>query len=110
MRVQRWPLRLYASLNFLLCIAQVSVLVIGLDNSGKTTIIQRLRMARSANPAGQVNTTPTVGFNVEEFQKGCAVPCAPGPLLAFGPQKPEGFREIICAAGFSALRVSKKSR
>lgn len=49
---------------------KVSVLVVGLDNSGKTTIIQRLKMARSQNPQASISTTPTVGFNVEEFQKG----------------------------------------
>ena len=52
--------------------AQVSVLVVGLDNSGKTTIIQRLRLARNAAPGAAPATTPTVGFNVEEFQKGQA--------------------------------------
>lgn len=49
---------------------QVSVLVVGLDNSGKTTIIKRLKMARSQS-AAPIATTPTVGFNVETFQKGC---------------------------------------
>lgn len=45
-----------------------SVLVIGLDNSGKTTLIQHLK-ASSASSASQ-EVTPTVGFQVEEFSKG----------------------------------------
>lgn len=45
-----------------------SVLVIGLDNSGKTTLIQHLK-ASSAGSASQ-EVTPTVGFQVEEFSKG----------------------------------------
>jgi len=50
---------------------QVNVLVIGLDNSGKTTTIERLK-PRSKQV---VEVAPTVGFNVDEFQKGCARSC-----------------------------------
>ena len=44
-----------------------SVLVIGLDNSGKTTLIQHLKSASSSTSQ---EVTPTVGFQVEEFSKG----------------------------------------
>jgi ADP-ribosylation factor-like protein 6 len=43
-----------------------SVLVIGLDNSGKTTLIQHLKATNSSSR----EVTPTVGFQVEEFSKG----------------------------------------
>mmetsp|Transcript_29310 Transcript_29310/g.40509 ORF Transcript_29310/g.40509 Transcript_29310/m.40509 type:complete len:187 (+) Transcript_29310:298-858(+) len=50
---------------------KVNVLVVGLDNSGKTTIIEKLKQ-QSAGPKkqGPIETTPTVGFNVDTFQKG----------------------------------------
>ncbi|KXZ52416.1 BBS3B protein [Gonium pectorale] len=44
----------------------VNVLVVGLDNSGKTTIIERLK----PRPKQSMEVAPTVGFNVEEVQKG----------------------------------------
>ena len=44
---------------------EARVLVVGLDNSGKTTIIQHLRPRNSK----VVEVTPTVGFSVEEFSK-----------------------------------------
>lgn len=45
---------------------KVNVLVVGLDNSGKTTIIDRLK------PQAQrvLDVAPTVGFTVDEFSKG----------------------------------------
>lgn len=41
----------------------MTVIVVGLDNSGKTTIINHLK--------GQTNVevTPTIGYNVEKFTK-----------------------------------------
>lgn len=42
---------------------EVSVLVVGLDNSGKTTIINRFK----PNEAKNHDIVPTVGFNVERF-------------------------------------------
>ena len=42
-----------------------SVLVIGLDNSGKTTLINHLKSGTASR-----EVTPTVGFQVEEFSKG----------------------------------------
>ena len=45
-----------------------SVLVIGLDNSGKTTLIQHLKASGTNNTSQEV--TPTVGFQVEEFSRG----------------------------------------
>eukprot|EP01032_Pedospumella_encystans_P037917 gene37917-42944_t len=41
------------------------VLVIGLDNSGKTTLIHHLKPKKAAT----FEVTPTVGFQVEEFSK-----------------------------------------
>ena len=43
----------------------VSVLVVGLDNSGKTTIINRLKPKK----AQAAEIAPTVGFQVDEFSK-----------------------------------------
>eukprot|EP00775_Hariotina_reticulata_P012191 gene12191-12328_t len=45
---------------------KVNVLIVGLDNSGKTTTIERLK-PRSKQSA---EVTPTVGFNVDAFQRG----------------------------------------
>mmetsp|Transcript_452 Transcript_452/g.824 ORF Transcript_452/g.824 Transcript_452/m.824 type:complete len:159 (+) Transcript_452:161-637(+) len=41
------------------------ILVIGLDNAGKTTIINKLKPKKMA----QSDIVPTVGFQVEEFSK-----------------------------------------
>ena len=46
---------------------QARVLVVGLDNSGKTTIINHLKPKKAAGPNAEI--TPTVGFQVEEFKK-----------------------------------------
>jgi len=45
---------------------QVQVLVVGLDGSGKSTIIEKLKPDAHRN----MEIAPTVGFNVDEFQKG----------------------------------------
>lgn len=42
------------------------MLVVGLDNSGKSTIIDRLKPQSQR----QVDVAPTVGFTVDEFTKG----------------------------------------
>ncbi|XP_064632553.1 ADP-ribosylation factor-like protein 6 [Lineus longissimus] len=42
---------------------EANILVIGLDNSGKTTIINRLKPRQE-----QRDVVPTVGFSVEKFQ------------------------------------------
>lgn len=42
--------------------AQVRVLILGLDNAGKTTILYKLQMGEV------VTTVPTIGFNVETVQ------------------------------------------
>ncbi|KAM9803333.1 ADP-ribosylation factor-like protein 6 isoform 3-T3 [Syngnathus typhle] len=43
---------------------EVNVLCLGLDNSGKTTIINQLK---PANTPGQ-DIVPTIGFNIEKFK------------------------------------------
>ncbi|KAG2451645.1 hypothetical protein HYH02_003425 [Chlamydomonas schloesseri] len=45
---------------------KVNVLVVGLDNSGKTTIIERLK----PRPKQAAEVAPTVGFSVDEVEKG----------------------------------------
>ena len=44
---------------------KVKILVVGLDNSGKSTIIQKLKPQEKKR-----TTVPTVGFNMDEFEKG----------------------------------------
>lgn len=43
---------------------EASVLIVGLDNSGKTTIINRLKPEDTRSN----DIVPTIGFNVEKFQ------------------------------------------
>merc|ERR1711935_304371 len=44
---------------------KLKIIVVGLDNSGKTTIISHLKPKKAIAS----DIVPTVGFNVEEFQK-----------------------------------------
>jgi len=44
---------------------EARVLVVGLDNSGKTTIINQIKPRKEKS----LEVTPTVGFQVEEFSK-----------------------------------------
>jgi GTPase SAR1 family protein len=44
---------------------QVRIIVVGLDNSGKTTLINHLKPKKSQSK----EVVPTVGFQVEEFSK-----------------------------------------
>lgn len=46
--------------------SKISVLVVGLDNSGKTTLISRLQ---SSGGSFTEDVTPTVGFTVEKLMK-----------------------------------------
>ena len=52
--------------------AQVNILIVGLDNSGKTSIIERMKLQSGKVPKGGMpqEVTPTVGFSVDEFSKG----------------------------------------
>jgi len=43
---------------------ECNVLVIGLDNSGKSTLLNHFKPDDQQNP----NIVPTVGFNVEKFK------------------------------------------
>lgn len=45
---------------------QMKILVIGLDNSGKTTLINYLKPKKAVSSA---ETVPTIGLNTEEFAK-----------------------------------------
>eukprot|EP00798_Chlamydomonas_sp_ICE-L_P027196 gene27197-2444_t len=45
---------------------QVKIIVVGLDNSGKTTVIESLKPKQGQN----LDVAPTVGFSVDEFSKG----------------------------------------
>lgn len=45
---------------------RVKIIVVGLDNSGKTTIIERLK----PKSRQLIEVAPTVGFTVEEFGYG----------------------------------------
>lgn len=50
---------------------KVNILIVGLDNSGKTSIIEKMKMQTNrAKSGGASEVTPTVGFNVDEFSKG----------------------------------------
>ncbi|KAI8329991.1 P-loop containing nucleoside triphosphate hydrolase protein [Chlamydoabsidia padenii] len=48
--------------NKLFSKAEVKIIIVGLDNAGKTTILYKLLMDQV------VTTTPTIGSNVEEIQ------------------------------------------
>jgi len=53
---------------------EVRILILGLDNAGKTTILYRLQ--NESDEA--VQTIPTIGFNVETLQyKNIKVSCLP---------------------------------
>ena len=41
---------------------EVRLLMLGLDNAGKTTILYKLKLGES------LNSVPTIGFNVEEVK------------------------------------------
>lgn len=46
---------------------EAKILVIGLDNSGKSTLIHHLKPKTAT--ATPFEVTPTVGFQIEEFKK-----------------------------------------
>jgi ADP-ribosylation factor-like protein 6 len=46
---------------------EVNILVVGLDNSGKTTVLNRFK---NQNEEAVNDVVPTVGFNVEKFKFG----------------------------------------
>ena len=50
----------------------MNILIVGLDNSGKTSIIERMKLQSGKVPKGGMpqEVTPTVGFSVDEFSKG----------------------------------------
>ena len=50
----------------------VNILVIGLDNSGKSTILNHFKPEEDKSP----DIVPTVGFNVEKFKSNEIIVCA----------------------------------
>ena len=50
---------------------EASVLVIGLDNSGKSTMLNHFK----AEDQKSTEIVPTVGFNVEKFKGECVCVC-----------------------------------
>ncbi len=53
---------LLSSIKSLVGNKEVRILLLGLDNAGKTTLLYKLKLNQT------VNTLPTVGFNVEDVQ------------------------------------------
>ena len=48
---------------------EVRILILGLDNAGKTTILYRLQSEGSgSSDESPIETIPTIGFNVEVLQ------------------------------------------
>jgi ADP-ribosylation factor-like protein 6 len=45
---------------------KVNIVLVGLDNSGKTTVLNKLKPSKTA----LTETTPTIGYNLEEFTRG----------------------------------------
>ena len=64
--------RLLITPRFIIPSHQVNILIVGLDNSGKTSIIERMKLQSGKVPKGGMpqEVTPTVGFSVDEFSKG----------------------------------------
>lgn len=85
---------------------EVRILILGLDNAGKTTILYRLQ--NESDEA--VQTIPTIGFNVETLQyKNIKVRAAAmrgahaapvRPTLRAGTRRPveRGFHAALCIA------------
>ncbi len=49
----------------------MNILIVGLDNSGKTSIIEKMKLQSGSSSArGASEVAPTVGFNVDQFSKG----------------------------------------
>ncbi|KAJ6373278.1 hypothetical protein OIU76_027585 [Salix suchowensis] len=61
-RNKKWVFCLVEMFSSLLGNQEARILVLGLDNAGKTTILYRLQMGEV------VSTIPTIGFNVETVQ------------------------------------------
>ena len=76
---------------------EVRVLILGLDNAGKTTILYKLQMGEV------VTTVPTIGFNVETVQ--CAVQCCAN----FAAPTPRSAAAQICGAS-AALTAHRPHR
>eukprot|EP00753_Platysulcus_tardus_P020983 PLAT8548.1.p1 GENE.PLAT8548.1~~PLAT8548.1.p1 ORF type:complete len:189 (+),score=70.12 PLAT8548.1:25-591(+) len=64
---------------------EVRIMVVGLDNSGKTTLINHLKPSKGGE---HMTTTPTVGFSVEEFSKGSLA------FTVFDMSGASGFRSL----------------
>jgi hypothetical protein len=41
--------------------------MIGLDSAGKTTILYKMKLIDQGEKLKQIDTAPTIGYNLEEF-------------------------------------------
>jgi ADP-ribosylation factor-like protein 6 len=49
---------------------KAAIIVVGLDNSGKTTLLKRLRVGLAEKATDVSETAPTIGFGAESFRTG----------------------------------------
>ena len=61
-----------------------NIVVVGLDNSGKSTVVHFLKRARHGRDA-DANVVPTVGFHVENIQCKLSSSFFPSSLFLFLP-------------------------
>ena len=62
----------------------MNILIVGLDNSGKTSIIERMKLQSGKVPKGGMpqEVTPTVGFSVDVAKVRCRSPSLTCPARA----------------------------
>eukprot|EP00917_Polyrhabdina_sp_WS-2016_P013713 GHVP01030040.1.p1 GENE.GHVP01030040.1~~GHVP01030040.1.p1 ORF type:complete len:190 (+),score=20.96 GHVP01030040.1:85-654(+) len=61
-----WTSSLWNSFNNIFGSRETRILILGLDNAGKTTILKRLKSpSNTENELEIIHTVPTIGFNLE---------------------------------------------